>query len=87
MSKLFLSLETGRCCFRIGHGSRMVPCCLKIIDCEEYDNLFEGYEETGPMLGGAIGEHHYCPEDAEEAGHLIAGMPFNYFPPYPIIYF
>ena len=52
----------------------MAPCCLKIIDCEEYDNLFEGYEETEPMVGGAIGQHHHCPQNAEEAERLIAGV-------------
>ena len=67
-----MPLETDRCCFRIGFGSRMVPCCLGIMDCEEYDNVFEGYEET--HIGGAIGEHHHCPEDAEKAMRLIAGV-------------
>ena len=62
-----------RCCFRIGYGSRMVPCCLKTIPCEEYDNLFEGYEDTEHLVGGTIGEHHHCPKDAEEAANLISG--------------
>ena len=69
LSKVFLPLETDRCCFSIGHGSRMVPCCLKIIDCEEYDK----YEETY-WPGGAIGEHRHCPEDAEKAQRLISGV-------------
>ena len=51
----------------------MVPCCLKVIPCEEYDNLFEGYEDKEQMVGGRIGEHHVCPNDAEEAERLAAG--------------
>ena len=66
-----MPLETDRCCFRIGFGSRMVPCCLGIMDCEVYDNHFE---EMNNVVGGAIGEHHHCPEDAEKAMRLIAGV-------------
>merc|ERR1712018_505398 len=66
--------EDDRCCFQIGYGSRMAPCCLKTISCEEYDNLFEGYEKSEQMVGGAVGEHHYCPGSAEEAESLIAGL-------------
>ena len=51
----------------------MVPCCLKIIPCEEYDNLFEGYEDKEQIVGGGIGEHHVCPNDAEEANRLVSG--------------
>ena len=51
----------------------MVPCCLKIIPCEEYDNLFEGYEDKEQIVGGGIGEHHACPNDAEEAVRLATG--------------
>ena len=51
----------------------MVPCCLKIIPCEEYDNLFEGYEDKEQIVGGGIGEHHVCPNDAEEAVRLATG--------------
>ena len=54
----------------------MVPCCLKIIPCEEYDNLFEGYEDKEQIVGGSIGEHHVCPNDAEEAHRLIEGRKF-----------
>ena len=57
-----------------------LPCCLKIIDCEEFDNLFEGYEDkeyiSGVAIphGGTVGQHHYCPKDADEAAHLAWGI-------------
>ena len=51
----------------------MVPCCLGIIDCEDYDKHHKNYLEDG-WVGGAFGEHHYCPEDAEKAARLIAGV-------------
>ena len=73
LSKVFLPLETDRCWFQIGYGSHMVPCCLGIIDCEKYDNEFKNYLENG-WVGGAFGEHRHCPEDAEKAHRLIAGV-------------
>ena len=69
----FSILENDRCCFRIGLGSGNEPCCLKTIPCEEYDNLLEGYEDKEHLSGGTIGDHHYCPKDADEAANLIAG--------------
>ena len=51
----------------------MKPCCFNIISCDEYEKLIEGYEINGPMLGGEVGKHHYCPKNAEEAARLVAG--------------
>jgi len=57
----------------------MEPCCLKIIDCEEYDDQFEGYGPNGPVENVASGEHHFCPKDAVEAEQLIAGSSASKF--------
>ena len=61
------------CCFRYGLGSLMVPCCLKIISCDEYSEILEDLEENGPKLGGAIGKHKSCPKDAAHAHQLASG--------------
>ena len=47
----------------------MVPCCLNVITCEEHDRLVQG----PPMVGGAIGKHHYCPANAGEAHRIVSG--------------
>ena len=65
--------SNSKCCFRYGLGSRLVPCCLKIISCDEYSNILEDMEKNGPMLGGAIGKHHFCPRDAAHAHELVSG--------------
>jgi len=59
---------SGSCCFAIGYGSMMTPCCLQEIDCEEYEQRKNG--ESVPVLGGAIGKADKCPGDASEA-HMI----------------
>ena len=51
----------------------MVPCCLKIISCDEYSEILEDLEENGPRLGGAIGKHKSCPKDAAQAHQLASG--------------
>jgi len=51
----------------------MKPCCLNIISCDEYEKIVEGYEINGPMVGGEVGKHHYCPNDADEADRLLEG--------------
>ena len=61
-----------QCCFQYGFGSRMIPCCLNMISCEEHDRLVEE-NARNPILGGAIGKHHYCPENAEEAHQILSG--------------
>ena len=65
--------SNSECCFRYGLGSRLVPCCLKIISCDEYSNILEDMEKNGPMLGGAIGKHENCPKDAAHAHQLATG--------------
>ena len=50
----------------------MIPCCLNVISCEEHDRLIEE-NARNQMLGGAIGKHHYCPENAEEAHQILSG--------------
>ena len=55
----------------------MRPCCLEVITCDEHDQL--KFQNAGkPMLGGNIGEHHYCPKNAEEAHEIVSGSSFSY---------
>ena len=61
-------VDSSPCCFRIGYGSRLVPCCLEIISCEEYEEQLQ----QGPLLGGAIGTSDQCPKDAAAAGVIVA---------------
>ena len=57
------------CCFRYGFGARMIPCCLKKMSCDEYDQI----KDKGLLIGGAIGKHHFCPTDAAHAHKLVSG--------------
>ena len=50
----------------------MVPCCFTIISREEYDRLVEEHAKN-PIVGGAIGKHHSCPKNAEEAHQIVSG--------------
>ena len=52
----------------------MVPVnnSLRILDCEEYDEFKNNLEDG--LVGVAFGEHHYCPEDEEEAHRMILGV-------------
>ena len=47
----------------------MVPGCLDLISCDEHDEL----ENNGPLVGGAMGKHHFCPNDAAHAHQLASG--------------
>ena len=50
----------------------MRPCCLEVITCEELDHLvFQNAKHL--KVGGNMGEHHYCPETAEEAHNILSG--------------
>jgi len=60
------------CCFTYGFGARAIPCCFNTIPCEEHDKLVEEQEENGPLLGGAMGKHHFCPRDAAHAHQLLS---------------
>ena len=51
----------------------MVPCCLNLISCNEHDEL----ENNGPLLGGAMGKHHFCPNDAAHAHQLVSGTCYS----------
>ena len=71
---IFLVLDSNSpCCFRYGFGARMVPCCMEVISCEEHSEILENIEENGPMVGGAIGKHKSCPNDAAHAHQLASG--------------
>lgn len=59
--------EESSCCFRIGYGALMKPCCLTIVKCTP-----EFRSEVGRMIpGGAMGVAPTCPVDAEEGAKLI----------------
>jgi len=61
------TLDSSACCFRIGYGSRMVPCCLKVINCTTYEQ-----EQGQPTMGGASGiTHGQCPTTAADAATVI----------------
>jgi len=66
-----------QCYFQYGFGSRMVPCCFNIISREEYDRLVEEHAKN-PIVGGAIGKHHSCPKNAEEAHQIVSGKCKNH---------
>ena len=51
----------------------MIPCCLSIIAKEEHDQILNGSQQNGPLLGGAVGKHQQCPNDAEHAHRLLSG--------------
>jgi hypothetical protein len=65
-------IDPNPCCFRYGFGAHMVPCCLNLISCDEHDEL----ENNGTLNvedGGAMGKHHFCPNDAAHAHQLVSG--------------
>ena len=51
----------------------MVPCCMEVISCDKHAEILENIEENGPMVGGAIGKHQSCPNDAAHAHQLASG--------------
>mmetsp|Transcript_3782 Transcript_3782/g.9209 ORF Transcript_3782/g.9209 Transcript_3782/m.9209 type:complete len:171 (-) Transcript_3782:396-908(-) len=55
----------GECCFRIGYGVQMKPCCLKILpNCD-------GVTESQLILGGNVGRTETCPATADAAATAI----------------
>merc|ERR1712038_194950 len=58
------------CCFQFAYGSKMTPCCLNMISCEEYDHL-KSQQANGTLLGGGVGKSlNGCPASAEEAAMI-----------------
>jgi hypothetical protein len=58
---------TSGCCYSIGYGAMMVPCCLTTTEGVE-----ERACETGKRMGGATGwVEGACPKSAEEAAGLL----------------
>ena len=51
----------------------MIPCCLSIITQVEHDKTLNEIQQNGPLLGGALGKHSQCPNDAEHAHRLVSG--------------
>ena len=62
------------CCFTYGFGARMVPCCLEIISCDEYEVALTD-PLSGMMVGGGKGKFPTCPTDAGDAHFLVTGEP------------
>lgn len=61
------------CCFGIGFGSMMRPCCLSIHD---HQTTREQCIPKTPFMGGAVGwTDGACPTDAAEANEIIQKMP------------
>jgi len=62
--------KKSECCFRIGYGAMMKPCCLRILDsCDEY---YAQKSSSGLIIGGGIGRSDgKCPADAEAAAKMI----------------
>eukprot|EP00933_Yihiella_yeosuensis_P033119 TRINITY_DN2681_c0_g1_i1.p1 TRINITY_DN2681_c0_g1~~TRINITY_DN2681_c0_g1_i1.p1 ORF type:complete len:524 (+),score=103.72 TRINITY_DN2681_c0_g1_i1:99-1670(+) len=58
------------CCFKIGFGSRMVPCCLTTTTGKSRD---ECLEEARGIVGGSVGWRETCPSTAQEAFDVISG--------------
>jgi len=50
------------CCWQIGFGAMMKPCCYKDISCSEFDA-----QKDQPIMGGSMGKTDKCPADADEA--------------------
>lgn len=60
------------CCFGIGFGSMMKPCCLSI---HEDATTREQCTPGAPLMGGAVGwTDGACPTDAAEANEIIQKM-------------
>ena len=55
------------CCFEFGWGSGMVPCCLRIVSCDEHDIIVAENQRGNQMLGGGRGKTSVCPKNAAEA--------------------
>eukprot|EP00937_MAST-01D_sp_MAST-1D-sp2_P002450 g2450.t1 len=56
----------GACCFEIGYGSMMAPCCLKT------QLVPAGYTcEMKKRFGGETGFAMHCPSTAEEAHSIL----------------
>lgn len=57
------------CCFRIGYGAMMKPCCLKIVDCTS--DFLNAVKSPKKIVGGGMGVAPTCPADADIADKLI----------------
>ena len=45
----------------------MVPCCLRIISCDEHDRLVAQNPRVEQMPGGGWGKASACPKNAADA--------------------
>lgn len=60
--------QDGPCCFMIGYGSMMKPCCLKITNATSEDECLAGNTKRA---GGATGWAEQCPSTADDASELL----------------
>lgn len=70
VAQLHTSVEAA-CCFRIGYGAMMVPCCLTTEEGKSKAECLPQDDGGGTMVGGAIGWDEKCPATAEAAHALI----------------
>jgi len=70
LAQLHASVEAA-CCFRIGYGAMMVPCCLTTEEGKSKAECLPQDDGGGTMVGGAIGWDEKCPATAEAAHALI----------------
>jgi len=59
-------VATSGCCFTIGFGSMMVPCCLEVKQKSKTECL-QDVSATVPVVGGAVGWRSQCPASAAAA--------------------
>jgi len=60
------------CCYSIGYGSLMRPCCLTTRMVEDMSSCIPADRGVQVLAGGAIGfSEDGCPSTADEAGKLI----------------
>merc|ERR1719265_2422215 len=58
-------VATKGCCFSIGYGAMMVPCCLKVTKGQTKSACTSG--QSPGIVGGATGWSKKCPESAKAA--------------------
>eukprot|EP00747_Dinoflagellata_sp_TGD_P197033 gnl/TRDRNA2_/TRDRNA2_67951_c0_seq1.p1 gnl/TRDRNA2_/TRDRNA2_67951_c0~~gnl/TRDRNA2_/TRDRNA2_67951_c0_seq1.p1 ORF type:complete len:180 (-),score=30.52 gnl/TRDRNA2_/TRDRNA2_67951_c0_seq1:100-639(-) len=69
------------CCFSIGYGSMMKPCCLETHQVKKSSDC-----SVGQRMGGATGfSASGCPKDAEKASTLMKTGPLFPMEPGPVM--
>merc|ERR1712226_640498 len=61
----------------------MIPCCLEIIPCDQYEVALTD-PLSGMMVGGGKGKFPACPTDAANAHFLVTGEPAPELPTFEL---